>query len=92
MPGVIWDKWNLIFAEFINEVNKQEDFNKGGVIKVIPIIIYHKIGYSGENTTTPDLLSLEMKYLHDNGIKVLTMSDLGYDEKTNTLTVKNGGV
>jgi hypothetical protein len=21
-----------------------------------------------------------MKYLHDNGVKVITMSDLGYDE------------
>lgn len=25
----------------------------------------------------------EMKYLHDNGFKVIPMSDLGYDESTN---------
>jgi hypothetical protein len=26
-----------------------------------------------------------MKYLHDNGFKVLAMSDLGYDENSNYL-------
>jgi hypothetical protein len=32
-----------------------------------------------------------MKYLHDNGFRVLTMSDLGYDEDSNYLYVRNSG-
>ena len=30
-----------------------------------------------------------MKYLHDNAFKVLTMSDLGYDENSKYLYVKS---
>ena len=29
-----------------------------------------------------------MKYLHDNGFKVLTVNDLGYDAKDNFLYIK----
>jgi hypothetical protein len=41
-------------------------------------------------STHVSLFAAEMKYLHDNGFKVLTMSDLGYDENKNYLYVKNG--
>ena len=37
--------------------------------------------------TTLNLFDAEMKYLHDNGFKVLTMSDLGYDENSNSLYI-----
>ncbi len=37
---------------------------------------------------TLSLFNEEMKYLHDNGYKVLTFSDLGFDNKTNYLYVK----
>jgi hypothetical protein len=30
-----------------------------------------------------------MKYLHDNGFQVLTMSDLGYNQTSNKLYIKN---
>src|SRR5262249_42368230 len=30
----------------------------------------------------------EMKYLHDNGFKILTVNDLGYDTKNNFLYIK----
>jgi hypothetical protein len=30
-----------------------------------------------------------MKYLHDNGFKVITMSDLGYDENSKYLYVRD---
>ena len=30
-----------------------------------------------------------MKYLYDNGFKVMTMKDLGYHEMSNRLYVKN---
>jgi hypothetical protein len=34
------------------------------------------------------LFDKEMKYLHDNGFKVLTMADLGYDENNKNLYIK----
>ncbi len=30
-----------------------------------------------------------MKYLHENGFRVLTMNDLGYDTKNNVLYIKS---
>ena len=30
----------------------------------------------------------EIKYLHDNGFKVLTMADIGYDTNSNYLYLK----
>ena len=52
-----------------------------------------QIDNSGEDdpeayATTIDLFEKEIKYLHDNGFKVLTMADLGYDEKSNYLYIK----
>jgi hypothetical protein len=38
--------------------------------------------------TTVNLFDAEMKYLHDNGFKVLTMADLGYDENSKSLYIK----
>jgi hypothetical protein len=29
-----------------------------------------------------------MEYLHDNGFKIISMSDLGYDERTNYMYIK----
>jgi hypothetical protein len=36
-----------------------------------------------------DLFDKEMKYLHDKGIRVITMSDLGYDQNSEYLYVRN---
>lgn len=33
-----------------------------------------------------------MKYLHDNGFRVITLSDLGYDENSNSFYIKTVGV
>jgi hypothetical protein len=30
-----------------------------------------------------------MKYLYDNNVRVITMSDLGYDEKSNYLYIRS---
>ena len=35
-----------------------------------------------------DLFEKEMKYLHDNGFKVLTMGDLSFDAISNSLHIK----
>ena len=35
-----------------------------------------------------ELFASEMKYLHDNGFKVIPMSDLGYDQITNYMYIR----
>jgi hypothetical protein len=70
-----------MFDKFIANVNSQNNYNKDGIIRAIPIIIYHTIvtypdvSYSKRPVNTiVNLFDAEMKYLHDNGFKVLTMS------------------
>ena len=77
-----------IFNEFVQEVNRQANFNRMGSIRAIPVIIYHILDYHGGGHTYPNLFAAEMKYLHDNGFKVLTMADLGYDKNTNYLYIR----
>ena len=66
------------FEMFVHEVNIQDKYNKAsGPILAIPIVAYHRI----DNNKTPDstdvtLFDREMKYLHDNAFKVLTVNDL----------------
>jgi hypothetical protein len=78
------------FKMFVDEVNIQDKYNKvNGPISAVPIVAYHMI----DNKKTPystdvTLFDREMKYLHDNGFKVLTVNDLGYDTKDNFLYVK----
>jgi len=71
-----------IFDKFVQLVDSQTNYNKNGIIDAVPIIGYHDIDNNKTITSTDvNLFDAEMKYLHDNGFKVLTMSDLGYDEK-----------
>src|ERR687883_2132277 len=79
----------MILQSFVELVDSQINFNKNGIINAVPIIGYHDIDNNKTITSTDvSLFDTEMKYLHDNGFKVLTMSDLGYDEKTNYLYIK----
>src|ERR671914_532981 len=83
----------LLWVRVIEVVNSQSTYNTDGTINAIPIIIWHRIDNSGEGdpeqyATTIDLFEKEIKYLHDNGFKVLTMADLGYDENSNYLYLK----
>ncbi len=78
---------------FIEVINIPSIYNTDGTINAIPIIIWHRIDNSGEGdpeqyATSIDLFEKEIKYLHDNGFKVLTMADLGYDENSNHLYIK----
>jgi len=85
---------------FINlsylRVNSEYSYNKDGVTRAIPIIVYHTLvnypDLSDSNRpidTTSNLFDAEMKYLHDNGFKVITMSDLGYDTNSNSMYIKD---
>ena len=80
--------------KFINLVNSQDKYNKNenGQINAIPVLAYHKIEPTINNVndisasiTTPDLFDAEMKYLHDNGIKVYTMANLKYNQNNNSV-------
>jgi peptidoglycan/xylan/chitin deacetylase (PgdA/CDA1 family) len=84
-----------MFGKFVTAVNSQDDYNKDGTVRAIPIIIYHTIVTYPDLThsnrpidTTLNLFDAEMKYLYDNGFKVITMADLGYDENTKSLYIK----
>ena len=84
-----------MFHKFVSAVNNQSNYNNDGKVRAIPIIVYHiLVNYpdlSDSNRpidTTVNLFDAEMKYLHDNGFKVITMSDLGYDEDTKSIYIK----
>ena len=75
---------------FIEVVNSQSAYNIDGTIEAIPIIMYHDIGDTKEDSITDiGLFEKEMKYLHDNKFKVITISDLAYDEKDDSLYIKD---
>ena len=79
-----------IFLLFIEEVNSGIAFNdKKGMLDAIPIIDYHSIDDKKDPfSTNVSLFEAEMKYLYDNGFKVIPMSDLGYDQSTNYMYIK----
>ena len=81
---------NETYNKFIEEVHSQNIYNSDNKINAIPLITYHNIDYlTGTYHTNVDLFAKEMKYLHDNGFRTLTMRDLSYDENTNSLYLVN---
>lgn len=78
-----------IFDEFVKVVSRQQDFNNSNQsVTAIPIIIYHNINNTkSQYTTTTDLFQKEIKYLHDNGFRALTMSNLKFDNNTKYLYI-----
>ncbi len=84
-----------MFTQFVQEVNLQSEYNKNGCIEAIPIVVYHNflvdknhVYQPNESFTDVGLFTNEMKYLHDNGFKVLKISDLGYNPSTNYIYIK----
>jgi len=85
-----------MFEKFVAVLDSQNKFNEGGTTNAIPLIGYHDIIatypdviYTDKSSdTTLDLFEAEMKYLHDNGFRVITFSDLGYDENSNSFYIK----
>jgi hypothetical protein len=98
-----------LFQQFVQRVNSQIPYNKGGIINTIPLILYNKVGtinaipiityhnltYSNQvynelpSTIMVSMFAKMMKYLHDNGFKVLTMNQLGYNTTRNVLYINN---
>jgi peptidoglycan/xylan/chitin deacetylase (PgdA/CDA1 family) len=82
----------IIFEEFVKAVNSQNEFNRDGTIRAIPIIAYHDLDHNiTPDSTNVNLFNAEMKYLYDNGFTVLTMADLGYDQSTHQLYMAHIG-
>ena len=81
----------VIFQKFKEQVNSQTAYNNGkGFLDAIPIVAYHGIDDSkGRSSTDVNLFASEMKYLHDNGFKIIPMSDLRYDQITNYMYIRN---
>jgi peptidoglycan/xylan/chitin deacetylase (PgdA/CDA1 family) len=76
-----------MFERFVQVVNSQSEYNSDGV-NAVPILIWHKIDDSNEEySTSTNLFSAEMKYLHDNRFTVLTMADLVYDDSNNYIRI-----
>jgi peptidoglycan/xylan/chitin deacetylase (PgdA/CDA1 family) len=94
------DNNTKILDIFIEVVNSQTQFNGNGTINAIPIIVYHNVDHENNSPNiSPDwldsstidvnLFDSELKYLYDNEFQVLTMSDLGYNQTSNKLYIKN---
>jgi peptidoglycan/xylan/chitin deacetylase (PgdA/CDA1 family) len=85
-----------MFQRFIQQVNSQIPYNNNnGKINAIPIITYHQLTYNmrdynnAATTITVPLFDQEMKYLHDNGFKVLLLNQFGFDPINNIFYLKN---
>ncbi|MGZ5549710.1 MAG: polysaccharide deacetylase family protein, partial [Nitrososphaeraceae archaeon] len=78
-----------LYLEFVRIVNSQTKFNEPGKINAIPIVGYHQITKDDDIATSPELFYLEMQYLYDNGFKVISIDDLGYDKYQDRFYVKN---
>ena len=83
------------FPQFVQRMNSQIPYNTNGKINAIPIITYHNLTNSIQDynmmasTITVDLFAQEMKYLHDNGFRVLLLNQLGYGPNNNVFDIKD---
>ena len=80
---------DAVLKQFIKIIESQTNFTKDGKINAIPIIGYHKIDTGKDYYTSPELFEKEMEYLYQNNIKVITLADLGYDEKQQRFYITN---
>jgi peptidoglycan/xylan/chitin deacetylase (PgdA/CDA1 family) len=89
-----------IFSDFGQILNSQSNYNKGnGIISLsglgnnvggaVPLITFHNVRPVNNvpYTTNVGVFAELMKYLHDNGSKVLDMANLKYDTKRNVLHI-----
>jgi hypothetical protein len=83
------------YTQFVQRMNSQIPYNTNGKINAIPIITYHNLTNSMQDynmmasTITVDLFAQQMKYLHDNGFRVLLLNQLGYDPTKNVFYLNN---
>jgi hypothetical protein len=81
---------STIFSDFVKIVNSQSKYNNGGTISAVPLVMFHNVRPVNNvpYTTNVGVFAELMKYLHDNGFRVLSMNNLGYDAKNNAFYIK----
>ena len=81
---------STIYSEFIKIVNSQNNYNQNGKIEAVPVLTFHNVAPTTNHPyyTNAGLFDQLMKYLHDNGFRVLTLHQIGYDTQTNTFYLK----
>jgi peptidoglycan/xylan/chitin deacetylase (PgdA/CDA1 family) len=93
---LIFDRFaNLVNRERILNSNNNNNNNNNNIMSLNSVLIlgYHDIDNNNNNqtiskdSTSVALFDKEMKYLHDNNVRVITMSDLGYDQNNKYLYV-----
>ena len=82
---------STIFSDFVKIVNSQSKYNNGGTISAVPLVMFHNVRPVNNvpYTTNVAIFDQLMKYLHDNGFRVLSMNNLGYDAKNNSFYIKS---
>lgn len=79
-----------MFSNFTKIVNSQNSFNQGGKINAVPLITFHNVALTTNKPyyTNAGIFDKFMKYLHDNGFKVLTLKQIVFNTKSNTFYLK----
>lgn len=82
---------STIFSDFVKIVNSQSKYNNGTTINAIPLVTFHNVRPVNNTpyTTNVGVFAELMKYLHDNGFRVLSMNNLVYDAKNNAFYMKS---
>jgi hypothetical protein len=77
---------STIFSDFVKIVNRQNSYNQVGKINAVPLVTFHNVALTTNKPyyTNAGLFDKFIKYLHDNGFKVLTLRQIGYDTNTDT--------
>jgi peptidoglycan/xylan/chitin deacetylase (PgdA/CDA1 family) len=80
-----------MFSDFTKIVNSQNSYNQGSKINAVPLITFHNVALTTNKPyyTNAGLFDKFMRYLHDNGFKVLTLKQIGYDPKTSTFYLRS---
>lgn len=81
-----------IYSDFVKLVNSQNSYNQNGKINAVPLITFHNVALTTNHRyyTNAGLFDQLMKYLHDNGFRVLTLKQIGYNNQSNTFYLKGG--
>ena len=89
----IKDSFNnaTMFSDFVKTVNSQNNYNQGGKINAVPLITFHNVALTTNKPyyTNAGMFDKFMKYLHDNGFRVLNFKQIGYNTQSNTFYLKN---
>jgi hypothetical protein len=74
-----------IYSDFVKLVNSQDSYKQNGKINAVPLITFHNVALTTNHRyyTNAGLFDELMKYLHDNGFRVLTLKQIGYDTQSN---------